>query len=107
VASQVSSSAVPHSEFADNVQSIPNLAAMSVQCQQLLNMLTAQAQQTNYVSDSHNHQAVALISVTQPHSNMAGKPTCLSTFSKPNMDHSVFSAKFIVKPNFSLAQWVH
>uniref|UniRef100_A0A2N9GDP6 CCHC-type domain-containing protein n=1 Tax=Fagus sylvatica TaxID=28930 RepID=A0A2N9GDP6_FAGSY len=75
VANQVSSSAVPHSESADNVQSIPNLAAMSVQCQQLLNMLTAQAQQTNSVSDSHNHQAAASISVTQPHSNMAGYPS--------------------------------
>jgi hypothetical protein len=101
VANQVSSSAVPHSESADNAQSIPNLTAMLVQCQQLLNMLTAQAQQANSVSDSQNHQAAASISVTQSHSNMAGKPTCLSTFSKPNMDHSVFSDKFTIKPNFS------
>uniref|UniRef100_A0A2N9EMF3 Reverse transcriptase Ty1/copia-type domain-containing protein n=1 Tax=Fagus sylvatica TaxID=28930 RepID=A0A2N9EMF3_FAGSY len=74
VANQVSSSAVPHSESADNAQSIPNLTAMSVQCQQLLNMLTAQAQQANPVSDSQNHQAATSISVTQSHSNMAGDP---------------------------------
>jgi predicted aspartyl protease len=37
---------------------------------------------------------------------MAGIPTCLSTFSKPNLDHSVFLDHFTVKPNFSSAQWV-
>ena len=104
MANQVSSSIVPNSESTNNAQSIPNLAAMSVQCQQLLNMLTAQAQQANL--DPHNHQAATSISVTQSHSNMAGKPTCLSSFSKPNMDHSIFFEKFTVKPNFSSTQWV-
>jgi hypothetical protein len=47
VVNQVSRSAVPNSDSTDNAQSIPTLAAMSVQCQQLLNMLTAQAQQVN------------------------------------------------------------
>uniref|UniRef100_A0A2N9EIS2 GAG-pre-integrase domain-containing protein n=1 Tax=Fagus sylvatica TaxID=28930 RepID=A0A2N9EIS2_FAGSY len=106
VVNQVSRNAVVNSDSTDNAQSIPTLAAMSAQCHQLLNMLTAQAQQVNSASGSHNHQAATSFSVIQPHSNMAGIPTCLSTFSKPNLDHSVFSDHFTVKPNFSSAQWV-
>uniref|UniRef100_A0A2N9FQ69 Integrase catalytic domain-containing protein n=1 Tax=Fagus sylvatica TaxID=28930 RepID=A0A2N9FQ69_FAGSY len=106
VVNQVSRNAVVNSDSTDNAQSIPTLAAMSAQCHQLLSMLTAQAQQVNSASDTHNHQAATSFSVIQPHSNMAGIPTCLSTFSKPNLDHSVFSDHFTVKPNLSSAQWV-
>jgi hypothetical protein len=71
-------------------------------------MLTAQAHQVASPSDSHcisNHQAATLVTVTKPPSNMAGIPTCLSIFIKPNLDHSVFSDKFIVKPIFSSTKW--
>jgi hypothetical protein len=72
-------------------------------------MLTAQAHQVATPSDSHcisNHQAATLVTVTKPSSNMASIPTCLSTFSKPNLDYFAFSNKFIVKPIFSSTGWV-
>uniref|UniRef100_A0A2N9HV86 Uncharacterized protein n=1 Tax=Fagus sylvatica TaxID=28930 RepID=A0A2N9HV86_FAGSY len=75
VANQVSSTTMSSSDFSDSPQSMSNLAAMSIQCQQLLNMLTAQAQQIASSPDSHpssNHQAAASITITQPHPNMAG-----------------------------------
>jgi hypothetical protein len=105
-ANQVSCPMTMASNGHDNSQNVPSLA---MQCQQFLNMLTAQAQKGPSSSDSHNaspHQAATLITVTQPSaqssiqapiqppSNMAGIPMCLSTFSKPNMAYSVFSNEF-------------
>jgi hypothetical protein len=36
---------------------------------------------------------------------MVGIPICLSSFSKPNLDHSVFSSKLVDKPIISCTEW--
>ena len=43
---------------------------------------------------------------SHPPNNMVGIPMCLSTFSKPNLNHFVFSAKIVVKPVISSSEWV-
>jgi hypothetical protein len=94
VANQVSSSSSALLETTDSSQ---NFSSLAMQCQQLLNMLNAQAQQ---VSPSPSpHQAATLVTVTQPTShshtipNMAGiNHVCLSSFNKPDLSHSVFSS---------------
>ena len=108
VANQVSGPISASVETFDNSQ---NLSNMAMQCQQILNILSAQTQQIPSPSDSTpSHQAATLVIVTQPPShspnNMAGIPMCLSTFSKPHLNHSVFSAKLVVKPVISASEWV-
>jgi mRNA-degrading endonuclease HigB of HigAB toxin-antitoxin module len=44
--------------------------------------------------------------MTQPPLNMAGKPMCLSSFSKPTLEHSVFSSKILDKFAISHTEWV-
>jgi hypothetical protein len=107
----------------DGNQNINNLTA---QCQQLLNMLTAQTYQNFPQSDSSNastsqpsvnqspyqnaHQAATLVTMTQPSSqppsNMAGSPMCLASYSKPNLSHYVFSSQYIDKSSISHTDWV-
>jgi hypothetical protein len=106
------------SDSHDNSQ---NVSSLAMQCQQFLNILTAQAQKGPSSSDSHNasaHQAATLITVTQPSaksstqspiqppSNMAGIPMCLSTFRKQNMDYSVFSNESCDKSYVSASEWM-
>ena len=37
---------------------------------------------------------------------MVSKPICLSTFSKANLDYSMFSDKLTNKPILSTSEWV-
>jgi hypothetical protein len=85
---------------------------MAMQCQQILNMLSTQAQQSSPTTDNNPpHQAATFVIVTHPSashspSNMAGIPMCLSIFCKPNLDYSVFSNKLMVKPVTNVNEWV-
>ena len=108
VVNQVSGPTSASIETFDNSQ---NLSSMAMQYQQILNMLSSQARQSSSPSDNSSfHQVATLVTVTQPSShppnNMVGIPMCLSTFSKPNLNHSVFSAKIVVKPVISSSEWV-
>jgi hypothetical protein len=77
----------------------------------LLNMLNAQSgqssQQHDANSNAHPHEAAtSLATVTQPPLNMAGIPICLSSFSKPILEHFVFSSKVFDKFAISHTKWV-
>ena len=59
----------PMSMPSDSHDNSQNVSSLAMQCQQFLNILTAQAQKGPSSSDSHNasaHQAATLITVTQP-----------------------------------------
>ena len=91
-ANQVSS---PISTPQENADSFQNFSSLAMQCQQLLNMLNAQAQQVS----SSTHQVATLVTMRQPTPNSHTIPTmagmhhvCLSSLSKPDLSHSVFSS---------------
>ena len=72
-------------------------------------MLNAQAQQAS----SSSHQAATLVTVTQPTSsshtipNMAGmQHVYLSSLTKPDLSHSVFSSCLPNTPHISPSEWV-
>jgi hypothetical protein len=75
-------------------------------------MLTAQTQTQQVPSQSEfynafTHQATTLLIVnSHPPSNMAGIPMCLSSHSRPNLNHSVFSSTLVDKPTLSSTEWV-
>ena len=87
----------------DSGQNITNLAA---QCQQFLSQLNAQVQSTpaigDFVSQPSHHQ----VATSNVSSNMAGMHLCLSSYSSPNLDHSVFSSKLTEKPIISSKEWI-
>uniref|UniRef100_A0A2N9IHN2 Uncharacterized protein n=1 Tax=Fagus sylvatica TaxID=28930 RepID=A0A2N9IHN2_FAGSY len=106
VANQASSSISAPLENHDSSQ---NFSSLAEQCQQLLNMLNTQVQQAS----SSTHQAATLVTVTQPTSsshtipNMAGMHlACLSSLSKPDLSHLVFSSCLPDIPNISPSEWV-
>ena len=74
-------------------------------------MLNAQSgqssQQHDANSNAHPHEAAtSLATLTQPPLNMAGIPICLSSFSKPILEHFVFSSKVFDKFAISHTKWV-
>ena len=108
VANQVSGPFI--NGIVDTGQNMSNLAA---QCQQLITLLNTQVQSTPIVGNSvsqPSHQVATSVSIKQPSSHasssMVGIPLCLSSFSSPNLDHSVFSSKLAEKPNISCIEWV-
>ena len=95
VANQVSSSAVPSSDSTDNAQSIPNLATVSVQCPTVAQYADC--------SDTTSQFCIRFTQPSSCHFNFShttsfqyGRYTNLSfNFSKPNLDHFVFSDKLL------------
>ena len=88
------------------------MSSHAAQCQQLITLLNTQVQSTPAIGDSvshPSHQAATSVTMKQPLShtflNMAAMPLCLSSFSSPNLDHSIFSSK-LTKPNISSKEWV-
>uniref|UniRef100_A0A2N9EDL8 Integrase catalytic domain-containing protein n=1 Tax=Fagus sylvatica TaxID=28930 RepID=A0A2N9EDL8_FAGSY len=92
-------------EPSDNAQ---NLSSLTAQCQQLLNMLNTQVQNTPSSSDAPHHAATLVTSTTSSHNNpnMAGMHLCLSSFNKPNLTHSVFSSHVSPTHDVSPSEWV-
>ena len=97
--------------FGENSKNWSQLAA---QCQQFLTMLNTQNNAQGF-TDSHTqtpHQAQAATTLTmkQPAShplpNLAGMPLCLSSCSRPSLDHSVFSTELCPKSIVKSNEWV-
>ena len=102
----------PISAASDNHDSPQNISNLEMQCQKFINMLIAQTQtqQVPSQSESYNastHQAATLvIANSHPPSNMAGIPMCLSSHSRPNLNHYVFSSTLVDKLALSSTEWV-